>query len=264
MKTFYLGTHMPSWLQDERFANVPLFVSRRRLVRYKRYFPKAVGKWALDSGGFTELSMYGGWKTSPEQYADEVGLFSERIGNLQWAAPQDWMCEPHILEKTGLCVRAHQERTVNNLLTLRTLRPDIAWVPVLQGWTIDDYLQCAEMYKQAGVNLLHERTVGIGTICRRQGTQEAEKIVRLFRSMGLRIHVFGAKITGLARYSDAVQSADSLAWSFNARKRGPLETCKHPKCNNCALWALRWLNNLTHRISEKSLPQQLVFPGFRP
>jgi hypothetical protein len=24
--------------------------------------------WALDSGGFSELSLYGGWRTTPEEY----------------------------------------------------------------------------------------------------------------------------------------------------------------------------------------------------
>ena len=49
---FYLGTHQTGWLAK---LDVPLFVSRRRLATLRK-LPRAVGSWALDSGGFTELS----------------------------------------------------------------------------------------------------------------------------------------------------------------------------------------------------------------
>lgn len=54
MKYFYLGTSEVRWLGQ---ANVPLFISHRRLAPRKS-FPRALTGWALDSGGFTELSMY--------------------------------------------------------------------------------------------------------------------------------------------------------------------------------------------------------------
>ena len=61
----YLGTHMDGWLAH---VGVPLFVSHRRLVRRKT-LPMARSGWALDSGGFSELSMYGGWRTNTlEEY----------------------------------------------------------------------------------------------------------------------------------------------------------------------------------------------------
>lgn len=61
----YLGTHETSWL---RSAGVPLFISHRRLARLKRTLPVAIAPWALDSGGFSELSLHGGWKTTPSEY----------------------------------------------------------------------------------------------------------------------------------------------------------------------------------------------------
>ncbi len=33
----------------------------------------------------------------------------------------------------------HQERTIHSYLTLKSLAPEIQWVPVLQGWTLADY-----------------------------------------------------------------------------------------------------------------------------
>src|SRR5687768_7777223 len=96
---FYLGTHIPSWLE---FLDIPLFVSRRRLQQTA--LPRALGVWALDSGGFSELSMYGQWSITREQYVDEVRRFRDETGGLEWVAPMDWMCEPPLLKKTGLSI----------------------------------------------------------------------------------------------------------------------------------------------------------------
>jgi hypothetical protein len=37
-----------------------------------------------------------------DEYAGLVARYAEEIGGMDWAAPQDWMCEPWIIEKTGL------------------------------------------------------------------------------------------------------------------------------------------------------------------
>ena len=69
---FYLGTYHPDWLGK---AAVPLFVSRNRLA-VRRSFPRATARWALDSGGFTQLSLQGRWTISAAQYAREARLYS--------------------------------------------------------------------------------------------------------------------------------------------------------------------------------------------
>src|SRR5690606_3699977 len=178
--------------------------------------------WALDSGGFTELAMHGRWTVSAAQYAAEARRFRDEIGRMEWAAPQDWMCEPWMLARTGLSVAEHQRRTVDNLLELRALAPDLPWVPVLQGWALGDYLRHVEMYDRASVDLRAEPLVGLGSVCRRQGMAEAERIVRALAGLGLRLHGFGVKLTGMRRFADALVSADSMAWSFDARRRPPL------------------------------------------
>src|SRR6266536_2188786 len=135
---FLLGTHHPGWLAT---AAVPLFVSDRRLRAYRR-LPRAAANWALDSGGFTELATHGSWEhgPTPAQYVARVRRYARDVGRMAWAAPQDWMCEPFILAKTGLSVAEHQARTIANYLRLRNLAPDLPFVPVLQGWTLADYL----------------------------------------------------------------------------------------------------------------------------
>ncbi len=112
----FLGTHEPSWL---RSAGVPLFISHRRLMRLKRTLPVAIAPFALDSGGFSELSLYGGWKTTPSDYVDAVIRYDREIGMLQFAAPQDWMCEPEMLQRTGMTIVEHQRLTVGNYVVLQ-------------------------------------------------------------------------------------------------------------------------------------------------
>lgn len=256
---FYLGTHKVSWLWRESFRGVLLFVSRRSLAERKTPFPRATTEWALDSGGFTELSMNGRWLLSEEEYVALIRRFQADLGGLRWAAPQDWMCEPIIIQKTGLDVHEHQVRTVENLLRLRALAPEIRFAPVIQGWVLPDYLRCVEMYAHAGIDLRAEPVVGVGTICRRQGTLEAEQIMRALRDRGIRLHAFGAKVSGLKRYADAVVSSDSLAWSYGARRHPPLPGCTHAACNNCPIYALRWRERVLAEVFRSTRQGTLDF-----
>lgn len=236
---FYLGTHEPHWLGR---LDVPLFISHRRLARFHGALPRARGPWALDSGGFTELSLYGAWRTTEADYARAAARYAVEIGGLVWAAPQDWMCEAHVLKKTGLDIPTHQARTITSVLSLRAQERRVHWIPVLQGFSEHDYIAHAESYARAGLDLRTEALVGVGSICRRSGTVEAEQIMRALTRLGLRLHAFGAKVTGLARYADVLSSSDSLAWSFRARRAGHalVDGCTHRTCTNCARWALAW------------------------
>jgi hypothetical protein len=95
---FWLGTHRPNWLER---TGVPLFISRRTLCQY-RTPPRASGSWALDSGGFSELSLYGRWTVSAKWYAEEVTRWSAEVGQLRWASVMDWMCEEYVCASTAL------------------------------------------------------------------------------------------------------------------------------------------------------------------
>jgi hypothetical protein len=255
---FLLGTHQVDWLAR---AGVPLFVSRRRLAD-RRTLPRAVAPWALDSGGFTELNLHGRWTLNPLRYVAEVRRFRDEIGQLAWAAPMDWMCEPDVLAKTGLDEDEHQRRTVENFCTLRALAPDLPIIPVLQGWCVGSHTRCVGMYKRAGIDLRREPIVGVGTVCRRQGTLSiSAEIVSLAR-MGLRLHVFGFKTRGLLSGAgtpfamvDHVASADSLAWSFDGRRAPPLPGHTHKNCANCLEYALRWRAQLLDALPAPMPPE---------
>ena len=235
--TFYLGAHQPHWLW---LVGFPLFVSHRQLARRQSLHPAAC-RWALDSGGFTELSMHGRWITPPAAYAEAVAGYAERVGRLDFAAPQDWMCEPQMIAHTGLSVGEHQERTVANYLELRTLAPGLPFIPVVQGWQLADYLRCLSLYASAGVDLAALPRVGLGSVCRRQSTGEIAVIVCTLARRGLRMHGFGVKTGGLHLYGHRLASADSMAWSYAARREPPLPGCTgHKNCANCLAYATAW------------------------
>jgi hypothetical protein len=248
---FYLGTHMPHWLG---FARVPLFVSHRRLVS-RATLPRAVAPWALDSGGFTELSMYGRWKTPSMDYARAVRRYAKEIGHLAWVAPQDWMCEPSIREQTNRSVRDHQALTTDSVQELRELvGAEARVIPVLQGWTENEYHKHVEAYDRAGFDLRDEPIVGVGTVCRRQNTFEGARIVASLAALGLRLHGFGFKVTGLARVGCLMASADSMAWSYTARRSPPIAGHSHKTCANCLDYALMWRDRVLRQPSLDLCP----------
>ncbi len=240
---FFLGTHEVSWAGR---TSAPLFLSRRRLAR-QRTHPLARGPWALDSGGFTELETYGRWTVTPQEYAAEVRRYARSMGGMVWAATQDWMCERIMLDKTGMTIEEHQARTVQSYLDLRRIAPEIPWSPALQGWTRADYVRCFYMYRDAGINLRDNDIVGVGSVCRRQHTDEAVEIFKALHALGLRLHGFGLKLTGLRKASRYLASADSMAWSFGASRSGGrpgvrMDSCTHKAqtCANCMAYALHW------------------------
>lgn len=267
---FYLGTHEPSWLES---TDQPLFISRRRL-EMRKTLPVARGRWALDSGGFTELQMFGGWRTGLTEYVDLVHRFDSEIGGLDFAAPMDWMCEPAVIEGgtfggqvfvgTKLSVREHQERTVQNYLDLRVAAPDLPFIPVLQGYEIHEYLTCVDLYEQAGVDLSVAPLVGVGSVCRREYSSQIGHLMSTLSALPL--HGFGVKIRGLLRYGYLLASADSLGWSARARhianerrrgELGPLPGCTHQSCANCKRFALTWRARLLNRLDAAHVQSSL-------
>lgn len=243
-----MGTHQPEWLAR---SSVALFISAVRL-RLRRKLHRATCAWSLDSGGFSELSLRGSWTITVDQYVDEVLRWAEAIGAPAWAAIQDWMCEPWILEKTGKTIEEHQRLTVQSYLDLRERAPDVAWAPVVQGWKIADYVAHVRMYEQAGIDLREQPIVGVGSVCRRQGTNEGAAIMREMSRADLRLHAFGIKTQGLAMFGDRIASADSMAWSFHARKnqiRLPGHT--HKTCGNCFDFAMQWRERMLRGVRDR-------------
>lgn len=236
---FYTGTHQASWLWKHK-GN--WCVSRRRLYKKKKLH-KALDRWVLDSGGFTELNDYGKWTVEPKAYVLEVERYISEIKNIEWCATQDWMCEDFVLKKTKKSVLEHQLLTIRSFLDLKNINDKIPWLPVIQGYTREEYLTCIDLYQKAGIDLTQEKCVGLGSICRRQITTEAADIISEISDMGIKLHGFGLKSTALKdiRVRSKIASSDSLAWSFEARYNLPLQMCKtHESCSSCIHYARLW------------------------
>ncbi|MGW7403419.1 deazapurine DNA modification protein DpdA family protein [Streptomyces sp. NPDC054833] len=257
---FYLTTHKRHWVTRTR---VPLFLKSEHFAA-ARTLPVALGRYAVDSGGFSELQRHGRWTRTPRQYVDDLRRIWEGVGPFDWAAPQDWMCEDVIIHGgtvggqrfvgTHLSVGEHQHRTVANYLELRSLAPDLPIVPVLQGRTLADYERCVSLYERAGLNLAREPTVGLGSVCRLQSTREGAAIVTAMAAHGLRLHGFGFKTLGLERVGHLLASADSAAWSYHARHRPPLDGHPHKNCANCLPYALRWRSRVLNALPTWQQP----------
>jgi hypothetical protein len=277
MPEFFLGTHLPAWLG---YAGVPLFISDTRLRRRKT-LPRAVAPWACDSGGFSELKQHGRWTVTPESYVQRLRRYHEEIGYLLWAAPQDWMCEPAIIEGGRVAgqhyigtrrfldpdrlftheelIVEHQRRTVANFVQLRELAPpDLRIMPVVQGWEPDDYVRCVDLYQSmAGVDLTTQPLVGVGSVCRRQGMTEAGQVLAALHRRGVtRLHGFGFKTLGMHAHGHLLTTADSMAWSDTARKhRVPMPGCDRSvkNCANCLHFALHWRAELLDQLAANTV-----------
>lgn len=258
----YLGTHMPAWLSDPDVC-YPLMVSYRRLagrLGVRAPMRAATCGWVLDSGAFSEVALHGRWTIPPERYVADVARCQREIGSLDWAAPQDRPCEPGAITRTGLSVPVHQHLTVCNYVCLRELwyresdRP-CPFIPVIQGWTPGSYEYCADLYEAAGIDLAAEPVVGVGSVCRRQGTLRAGIIMSWLASRGLRLHAFGIKTAGAAAYGSCLASFDTLAWSYAARHGKPMTGHPHRRCSSCPTYATAWRARLLTRLQASPTPR---------
>jgi len=212
---FYVGLHQPS--DAARFDRC--MVSVRRLE--DRVGDFAAGEWMMDSGAFMELKLHGRYRYGADVYAAHIARWA-RCGRLVAAVAQDYMCEPFMLARTGLSLADHQRLTISRYDALRhhARATGVYILPVLQGYAPREYVAHIRAY---GRRLAPGAWVGVGSVCKRNGDPDAIAAVLLAiraERPDLRLHGFGLKTTALA--SDLIlsllHSADSMAWSFAARK----------------------------------------------
>lgn len=165
----------------------------------------------------------------PIPYRGAQGIFKVEISDelarsigLEVAVAQDYMCEPVILAKTGLTGKEHQRLTIERYVQLKALCPNVYIMPVLQGYTVAEYLDHIDQY---GDLLEFGAYVGVGSVCKRNtNVAQIEHILSAIKAKrpDLKLHGFGLKITALASglVRELLYSADSMAWSFAARKQG--------------------------------------------
>jgi len=210
---FFIGLHQPS--DAKHFDSA--FVSVNRLRNRKSNFE--VGDWIMDSGAFSTIATHGGYPAPVEEYARYVKRWKSN-GNLLAAVSQDYMCEPHMLAKTGLTVAEHQRLTIERYDALLRCETGCYIMPVLQGYEPEEYVSHIRQY---GARLAHGAWVGVGSICKRNASPclilDVLIAIKTERS-DLRLHGFGLKTTALAHGTirSLLETADSMAWSFAARR----------------------------------------------
>lgn len=276
LPTVFLTVNTVSWLwrTDTGLADVPMCISRNRLAGYGGRLKEAVvPELLIDSGGFTELKHHGRHRLTPEQFVTEIRTFLAHLapGQRVRVAQQDWMCEEVVIyggrtkdgtfvgTRPGIdpdgvmsfdeLVHEHQRRSVANLVELRRIAPDLDIIPVVQGFTLMQYARHAGMLEQAGIRLADEPLVGLGSVCRRQGSRDIEQIVRYLARLGIALHGFGVGVKGLEMYGDRIASSDSNAFSYNGRVKVGL--CPHGVVKreaNCPVKAREWWDGAQARL----------------
>lgn len=212
---FFVGLHQPS---DARHFDAA-FISVNRLRQRKG--PFVVGDWIMDSGAFSTIVTHGGYPCGVEEYAAQIARWRTN-GRLLAAVAQDFMCEPAMLAKTGLTIADHQRLTIERYDALLPLVGGVYIMPVLQGYRPEEYVSHIQQY---GDRLSPGMWVGVGSVCKRNGDVAAIEavLVAIHRARpDLLLHGFGLKTTALR--SGLVRAllftADSMAWSFAARRSG--------------------------------------------
>lgn len=213
---FFVGLHQPSDAKsfDRAFISVNRVRTRKKAI--------GAGQWIMDSGAFTEIATHGRYRSSVDDYAAVINRWSAQDPRLIAAVSQDYMCEPVILQKTGMTIDQHQRLTIERYDALRALVRSVYVMPVLQGFDTADYVRHLEDY---GDRIPPGAWVGVGSVCKRNTELQT---IRLILAAILRcrpdllLHAFGLKTTALAdgTIREMLHTADSMAWSFGARRRG--------------------------------------------
>jgi hypothetical protein len=176
----------------------------------RRKFQKRVGlKW-LDCGGFSLLNLYGEYPFSIVNYANLQAFLQA-----DYYATMDYPCEPEISRQLGLMTNEERIRaTVENALVLMEWEGQLPGrlVPVIQGYSLDEYRDCISLYERA--RAIREY-MAVGSMCRRISTEELNRLIPGIYSAAAqagvrRLHFFGLKLSpDLVPLSQFIWSRDS-------------------------------------------------------
>ncbi len=172
---------------------------------------------ALDSAGFVAAAHYGDYRWTVADYFDLVQSHA-----WSWYASMDYCCEPDIAKDRPLRLlrMAATALMLNRCNEEARERGIKAPMPVLQGWTPAEYVQCAHWLPLSEWPDL----IGIGSVCRRN-LKGDEGILRILEALEtvlpnhVSYHLFGVKSSALEVLANhpRVASVDSMAWDMQAR-----------------------------------------------
>lgn len=246
-----------SWLPDRlnvMYSAAGFWDNDQGELRTRNYFTGGM-RW-LDCGGFTLLNTYGDYPFSMGAYANMVARLRPH-----YYATMDYPCEPEITRSLGLSDNATRiEATVENarrmLVDYEPMLPLATAVPVIQGWTLDEYIHCLDLHIATGTARPY---MAVGSMCTRANDAELLGIVPKLHAYAAaagvqRLHFFGLKMSPVtAQLEPYIWSRDSAAVLF----ANDQETK--------ARWGGRWPRKKAHRreafslFFERAWAQELVY-----
>lgn len=230
---FYIGLHIPAHCDKFNDSFISINILKKRVSDIHPI------NWILDSGAFTQIVTSGDFIETPKEYATLINRWS-RCGHMVAAVSQDYMCESFILNKWNRTVRQHQKMTVDRYYQILDENPSVHILPVVQGYTIDDYITCSDMY-----DFKPGTYVGIGSVYKRnKNIPEIREILsEIKKHTDFKLHGFGLKVTALSdkEIGSLLYSSDSMAWSFNARAEAGF---KSPNRANDWTYAMEYYNRI--------------------
>lgn len=241
--------------------------------------------FALDSAGFTAMRL---WKARgaqpgmagvfPWSYAQYVELAA--LSGASWWSQPDLCCEPEIAES-----RDEVDYRIRATATLLegVLRIVYAWqnelaktcspgtvacmvpppVPVLQGWSADDYLRSLDLVDQVWSRwqpwLAPPALLGVGSVCRRHVHNPEHGLLAILARLegrlpdGAQLHLFGVKGASLShvRQWNRIASADSMAYDEGARRVAWRARRTNTVGHRCEAMT-RWMTDAVRRVTPSA------------
>ncbi|MBG6083038.1 deazapurine DNA modification protein DpdA family protein [Rubrivivax gelatinosus] len=240
--------------------------------------------WALDSAGFTAMQLWQAKGTQrgmagvfPWTYAEYLEFAA--LMNPSWYSQPDLCCEPEIAADQATidfrinatatllegCLRViwawqnELAKTCSAEVIANMIRPP---VPVIQGWTVDDYLRSLDLMVSVWQRwqpwLAPPALIGIGSVCRRTLKHPKHGLYAVLSALegrlpaGSRLHLFGVKGAALddLKMHKWIASADSMAFDMSARVKAR-EAGKSNTIEHRSQEMSRWMAAATTRMRPK-------------
>jgi len=200
----------------------------RRGAKFKKNFDLRF----LDCGGFTILNHYADYPFSTVNLANLIAYLRP-----DFYVPKDYPCEPEISRSLGLKTNLERiKATVANAVELAEWESQLSgqMVPVIQGYTLDEYLLCLLLHKEAGTIRDY---MAVGSMCRRISDKELGNLIPAIyyaaqRAGCTKLHFFGLKLSpALKIYDEMIYSRDSAVAmdSYNNEVRAKRNGRRFPR-----------------------------------
>ena len=172
----------------------------------------------VDSGGFTLFKKNGEYPFSLHEYCKFVYSLDEQYP-LELVATLDYPCEIDVKRTKYKTNKQRIEATVQNAVWCIDYDNTLPWIPVLQGFTYEEYEYCYNLYLERGINMDY---LAIGSICSRKGNHLAIRnlLTKIHALTNTKLHAFGLSLTYLRdpTIANILYSSDSSAWNWGVAR----------------------------------------------